>query len=349
MGVALGLAAALIAPAALRAAEVRKESSRELPAEGIRGLRVQNPAGLIEIRGETRPDFLLEAHYRLRADKESFAKELLDRMDLGVEEKAGRLVVFATFDGEALGSRRWTVLRETQTRVDILVRSPKEMGVEAGVTGGELRVQDLEGDAELSATSGDVEVLRLGGDLLLNVTSGDVRLDEIGGRVNATSTAGRIIARQIGASAWLQSLSGDVFVADVDGDLDIQNLTGGISARNVEGALSVNSSSGEITLELPGGPVRANSSSGNITLRTLAPAGQSLNMASSSGLVEVILLESSSFDLDLNTSTGSIRCRVPLDLQDVSRRNLRAIMGRGGPALQVVTASGDIRILQQEE
>jgi len=346
--IALSLMLAAASPRA-RADELRRDLTRDHPAAGIERMEIQNPAGLIEVLGEPREDFSFEIRFRLSGRKGVDTQSLLDRLGLAMESANGLLKVTPTFEGKALGGSLWGPLQDVRLRVDIVARSPRRMALTAAVTSGDLRIQDLEGDAALSATSGEAAVNRLGGDLMLTSTSGDLELQDLKGRVDVTTTTGDIVLRRMARNVWVHSLSGDINVEGVTGDLDVNNVNGDVAVDDVGGKTTLASSSGQILAEACAGALQINSSSGNITVISEGGAGQTLRLVSASGSVEVLLGAQAAFNLDLNTATGSIRCRLPLEVRDVSRRNLAAVLGGGGKPLKVVTATGDIRILRQED
>ena len=71
-----------------------------------------------------------------------------------------------------------------------------------------------------------------------------------------------------------------------------------------------------------------------------------VNIDTSSGDVDIVLFDVDSVEVDLRTSTGVIKTKFPLVVEDASRRRLLARSGRGDLKIDVSTTSGDISVRQ---
>jgi len=331
------------------AKEVKRGEIREITAEGVKGLVVENMSGYLEVRGEERADIQLEIQYRVRSRKAERAERALSLLTLAAVRDGEWLRLGPRYDSEVPAGRVEELIRRVSVRIDILALVPEDIALEASVSSGDLKVLDLARGVQITTTSGDVEASRIEGYCDLSLTSGDLFIEDLTGDLTVHSTSGDVELRRVGGDVRVHSISGDVRAEKVGGGLNAQSNSGDLAAIGIEGDVTLASNSGSVLVEDAQGLLRANTSNGDITVLGAGHPGQALHLASSSGEIEVYLRQEASFYIDLNTTLGGIRCRLPLSIEDVSRRHLAGRMGGGESPLHVVTASGDIRIELMEE
>jgi hypothetical protein len=142
------------------------------------------------------------------------------------------------------------------------------------------------------------------------------------------STSGDIDVEGARAGGHLGAASGDIWVSDCVGDFSIGVASGDIEVEGVE-------VSGEVVV---------NTSSGDVTVHSVARGAVEVEIACSSGDIELVVAKGSSYHLELGTVSGGISCKVPLTVEKVSRRELRGDVGSGGGSVILSTSSGDIRV-----
>ncbi len=332
-----------------QAAETEKRAKHSHSAAGLSGLTLTNGVGMIEVRGETRDDIAVEILYQVRAKKIEEAESVIERFTLGMREDGDWLVIMPLFDGEDFGGRKPRGLGKVNLRIDILAKVPRDLRVTATVTSDLLRALDLTGGATLGATSGDINLERIEGDLVTTQTSGDLSLDTFDGILRANSTSGNMTLRDLRAEVTLVAISGEIDAKGVEGTLEINNKGGDILLQDIDGPATIVSSFGSVEVIEARDLLQVNTSSGEIFVVGVGYAGQAISLASSSGNIEVEVRPEAALNIGLNTSTGSIRARLPLEIDDVSRTRLLAKMNNGKDLLEIVTASGDIRIHIMED
>ena len=329
-------------------AEASRGEHRLLVSHDLVMLAVENPFGRLEVIGEDREDLALEVQYRVHARSGESARSLVAALSVELSDRDGWLRLQPAHDGRPLNGGSDKALRGAKLRLDLLLRAPAGLGLHAGVTGESLVVSGLTGDARLSATSGDIELSELGGAVDLTLTSGNVRGRDLGGPVKAIATSGNLEFNRVETDAELHSSTGWIRSHDIAGDLHIESLTGDIRVDGVDGDLRVISTSGDLDIRGTMGDVRVNSAGGTVSLFTLGPVPEGrerrVRITSSSGDVILGLRPDAGYHLDLATDMGAIRVRLPLVVEDITRRHLAGRMGDGRGQLQVVTATGDIRI-----
>lgn len=89
------------------------------------------------------------------------------------------------------------------------------------------------------------------------------------------------------------------------------------------------------------GSVRVGSSSGDVTLSLHGPVF-GVDVGTSSGDIHIDLDPAVRCALDLQTSSGSLRVGLPLEMSHVSRRSLTGTIRGGKAPVALRTTSGDI-------
>jgi len=348
---ALALLAGALAAAA-GAGEFKRNETRSFSVTPLASLEIRNPSGLVEVIGEDREDLHLDVLYRVRGRDAERAMALMELLGVSMaadEERADRVLVVPTLEERPLFSRDATPPRGYSVRVDLKLRVPRDVAVEAAVTSGRLEARDLAGGAVLGATSGEVQAERLSGTLIFNLTSGDLDLKDLRGPLEIAITSGALRLEDHEGDALITCFGGDMDLRDIAGDLTVSSISGSITVNDVTGRLRANTTSGDISIRRAEGSVWLRTSSGSLEVFDAGREGQSLDLASSSGDIHVTLRETASLRVDVTTAIGAIRCRLPLEIETITRKRLIGVLGGGKEDARIETASGDIRILGTED
>ncbi|MCL4523282.1 MAG: DUF4097 domain-containing protein [Acidobacteria bacterium] len=267
---------------------------------------VSGPAGQVHIRGEFRVQtFLFGGTQRRMEDL---------RANPPIEQHGN--IINVGRDKQRLRNitinYRITVPQETLLRArsgsgDVLVRG-LHGPITVGTGSGNVTVENIGDEVEATTGSGDVRATDVAGPLEATTGSGDMQLTSIRGAIRTRTGSGNVIISRPGDRAQASTGSGDVRVSDAAADLRLST------------------SSGDLTIE------------GN-------PSAQSYwDLQTSSGEIRIDVSDSASFRLDARTSSGYLDTKIPLTIEEKSRKSLRARAGSGAARIQAETTSGDIRI-----
>ena len=182
---------------------------------------------------------------------------------------------------------------------------------------GAIRVEDIEGNANLRSSNGQIRVTRLAGDL------------------EAATSNGRIEVRDLDGSANVHTSNGTIDADAQHGGFEASTSNGRIEARLMNPAVSrpvrLESSNGHIELTLDGREipeVRARTSNSTVVVYLPASANVRVQARTTHGSV------TSEFD-DLRTEGG----RRP--------RELSGTIGSGGRLIDLDSTNGSIKILRR--
>lgn len=122
------------------------------------------------------------------------------------------------------------------------------------LSSGDLRLDDVTGDATLESASGDQTVKHVGGSLRITTASGDIRVGDVTSDVIADAASGDITIRAAGGSASVKTASGDIEVGTLrSGEARINSASGDVAVGVLAGTgvwLDVNTAAGKTRNEL---------------------------------------------------------------------------------------------------
>lgn len=181
-------------------------------------------------------------------------------------------------------------------------------------------------------------------------------------RVKSDTGSGSMTIDGVAEIVKADSGSGSVTLSNISGGAVADTGSGSIRANGIAGAFEGDTGSGSITLTQSGpGDVRVSTGSGSIELHNIdgalhARAGSgrirvdgrqrgTWDLDTGSGSVQIDLPDDAAFQLDAESSSGSIVIDHPVMVQGkISKRHIRGDVRGGGDLLRIDTSSGGIRV-----
>lgn len=220
--------------------EHRAERNLDLDAGAFATLALRAGAGDLDIRGE--PGL---ATIEVRGTACASEAEWLEEIQLVQRTEGDRVIVEARIPDQEQTS--W--FGNSYRRLDLRVRMPARMLLDAADTSGDLQLTGVAG-ATVTDTSGDLEVDAIAGELRITDTSGDIEVSDVGGTLHVVAdSSGDIEAEGIGGDALIEvDSSGDITLRQVRGDARVRlDSSGGIRFTDIDGSATVGTdSSGSI-------------------------------------------------------------------------------------------------------
>jgi hypothetical protein len=211
--------------------------------------------------------------------------------------------------------------------IDYDITVPAVTTLKAKSGSGDVSVEGLSRDADLSSGSGDLHASRLAGAVSASTGSGDVRLESTGA-VRISTGSGDIVAVDVKGAATAKTGSGEVRLelAGTDAaNVSVTGASGDVRISGARGTLTVQTASGDVSVEgAPGGAWSVTTASGDVTLSLPAAAA---------------------FSLDARSTSGHIESSAPVTMTGTtSGHEMRGEVRGGGPRLELRTVSGSISI-----
>lgn len=190
---------------------------------------------------------------------------------------------------------------------------------------------------------------------------------------HVTSSNGSIVLQGVLGPARLRTTNGSIRVSDSEGGLDAHTSNADIELTDVKGDIVARTSNAHIRAENLKGPLEASTSNSSITasfaqvpfsrsvrLETSnagvdlalpwtfgAPSGPGVRVSTSNGQITVRLPSSVNAQVLARTNNSSITSDFEMKLQGEARKNhLDAVIGSGGPLLDLSTSNAAIRLLK---
>jgi DUF4097 and DUF4098 domain-containing protein YvlB len=162
----------------------------------------------------------------------------------------------------------------------------------------------------VSATNGPVKVADVDGPVFLKTSFGPIEAERVRGALTAENASGAVSATSVGGSAKVSTSFGPVVLREVDGRLDVTNKSGSVEAWP-----------------------------------TVRPGTCHDVLLSTSFSPMVVHLPDTGYAVAARTTFGRIQADVPITASGtIDADSVSGTIGRGGCALQLTNASGDIRI-----
>jgi DUF4097 and DUF4098 domain-containing protein YvlB len=347
-----------------------REFSGTAPA--ARRLRV-NAHGPVSVQAGSASNISFSVRVSVRARTEVEARNVMQRYNVRLSSQ-GEWVVLTAPGGPIIS----TVTVKTP-RLEQVVVSTSDGGVEAS---------GVDGTLDVDTGAGDLTIDRIGGDCKLVTGGGDVKVGSIGGGLRCSTGAGRVQVGSVRGGAILETFGGDISANEIGGILRAETGGGGIhiiragaavSASTGGGQIIIDSANGIVTARNMAGPVKVGAASGvqcesgtgginvsnisggmrvstalgNIMASLLAGRLADSYLASGNGDITVFIPSNVGVNVRAQNDLADSTRRINVDFPGVRvRRQGRLIVAEGpvnggGPLLQISASVGTIFIRKQ--
>jgi len=155
-----------------------------------------------------------------------------------VEYADGRLLVKAP-----RRLREWSP-RSDGGSIDVELELPAGSDLNGHTAAGGFRCTGSLGRCELKSSAGAISVDRAAGAKL--VTAGDIRVERVTGDAELTTATGDVRAGEIEGSAVIKNSNGDTRIGEVGGDLRVKAANGDIVVERSNGSVTAKTANGRI-------------------------------------------------------------------------------------------------------
>jgi hypothetical protein len=131
--------------------------------------------------------------------------------------------------------------------VDVAIELPSGSAVSAEMQVGDFRCAGRLGECRIKTSVGNVRLERTG-PLRLHTSTGQVTIDGIAGNAEISTGSGRVQIGDIDGSAVVKNSNGETTIGAVTGDVRVRAANGAISVDRAGGSVDAKSSNGNIRL-----------------------------------------------------------------------------------------------------
>jgi DUF4097 and DUF4098 domain-containing protein YvlB len=191
---------------------------------------------------------------------------------------------------------------------DIEVNDRLSGTVTAATAGGDIDINQVDGEVQLRTSGGDISARDVLGNAEFKTSGGDIEVGDVKGELNAHTSGGDITVGTVENDLDAKTAGGDIEVGDVGGFADVSTAGGDVRLGKVSGTADVRTAGGDIELLSASGRVTARTAGGDIVLEDITG---SIEAETAGGDIVVQLVPSGNKDSRFETAGGDIELYIP--------------------------------------
>lgn len=321
---------------------------------------IDNARGNTRITGIESEEVRVTGTKTIRAMSREDADRDDKRSDFQLVKEGDTIIVRTNLDRVSSGP---------QMRANLEIQVPKGARVETKGRYGDIDLENVGGDVEISSENAGVRLNNVGGNVradlrrsdIIRATNvkgnvevkgrgDDVEIESIGGTVSVNgSYSGDLTFRQIARQLRFEGPSTNLRVEKVAGTLRFAG--GAMTGSDVTGPLVLRAKSKDVELSGFTDTIDVDVERGDITLRPSGTAFGKMEAKTNAGEIELILPTAARFELAAKTRRGEIENDYGSPLLKKSEERGGTLSGNvgGGPRLQLETDRGEIRVRKSDD
>jgi len=334
------------APALAGVAPRREQSTQDVPATGLRAVRIVNPRGEVVIQPSADDQVHVTALKLVRANSNSEADRMSRELRVDTRVAEGQFVVEVHYpSSQSIRIGFWDLFSDFEVpsaEVRIGVQLPPGLAVQVRCVSGDIHSHDIAGPQTLESTSGDIDVVAPAGAVAITSTSGDVTGEDLAATTIRT-VSGDVEIRGTRGPLDTHSTSGDISIRGARDSLLVGTVSGDVNVSEAPRGLEVSTTTGEIVAKRVAMRATVAASSGGVDLGLTAPLDRA-QVTTSSGDIHVALGPGVGGQVEMRTSNGSLETQAAIQVGSFTRRVITGRVGQGNAVIQLRSASGDIHL-----
>jgi len=311
-------------------------------------VNVQNPRGDVTVTPSTDGQLHLSAHEVVHTTSDKDVQKAFDEVRPQITTSGSGLII--------------NVPGRSGASVDLTLAVPEGSFLTVNAGHGDVSVEGLKGNADVTDQQGDVKFDGMAGDVHARMNDGDFSAHAIGGQVflnghaddvTLSEVKGQVVLdgeffgdthlEQMGGSIHFHSTRTDMDLTKLGGDLtmDSDDLT----ANQTGGPLRIVTRSKNIELTQATGDIHIENSDGDVNVSAAAPLGNVEIMNRTGGLV-LTVPENASFSVTGSTTNDDdLETDFPLQVAtNGDQKQLSGTVGGGGVKLDLTTTHGNLEL-----
>ncbi|MGC2162350.1 MAG: DUF4097 family beta strand repeat-containing protein [Silvibacterium sp.] len=253
---------------------------------------VQNPRGDVTVTASTDDQIHLQAHEAVHTSSDKDAEKAFDAIHPQITTAGSGLIV--------------SVPQHRGAEVSLTLSVPETTFVTVNADHGDVSVEGLKNNADVTAGQGDVKFDGMTGDVHARMSNGDFSAHAIGGQVFLNGHAEDVTLSEIKGQAVLDGeFFGDTHLEQMSGSVHFHSSRTAIDMPKLGGDLTLDSD--DLTANQTGGPLRIVTRSKNIEL---TQAAGDIHIENSDGDVNVTAAAPLG-NVEIMNHTGELTLTVP--------------------------------------
>jgi DUF4097 and DUF4098 domain-containing protein YvlB len=309
---------------------------------------ITDPRGDVTLTPSTDGQLHVRAHQMVHRTSDEEAKRIFSELKPTVETSSAGAVI--------------TVPEKEGARVDLTVELPAASYATITAEHGDVTADGINGGVQVTDESGDVKLDDLAGDAEGHMSHGDFSAHNVRGKVIVDGSGDDVTLSEIQGAATINGdFFGDIHVEQMSGSvhyqssmttLDIPRLAGSLtldksdlSISRALGPVRVIAKSKDIDLSQIAGDAHIEDSDGDVDVVAASPLGN-VQITDHTGNVIVTMPEDANFSVTGSTSGDeAVRTDFPLHMStEGDRQTLDGSVGHGGVKLELETEHGNLEL-----
>ena len=316
------------------------------PAAGT--VNVQNPRGDVTVTPSTDGQLHLTAHQVVHTTSDKEVQKAFDEVRPQITTSGAGLSV--------------NVPGRSGASVDLTLAVPEGSFLTVNAGHGDVSVEGLKGNADVTDGQGDVKFDGMGGDVHARMSDGDFSAHEIGGQVFLNGHADDVTLSEVKGQVvldgeffgdtHLEQMGGSIHFHSTRTDMDLPKLGGDLTldsddltANQTGGPLRIVTRSKNIELTQATGDIHIENSDGDVNVTAAAPLGNVEIMNRTGGLVLTVPANASFAVTGNTTSDDDLETDFPLQVTtNGDEKQISGTVGSGGVKLDLTTTHGNLEL-----
>ena len=191
------------------------------------------------------------------------------------------------------------------------IKLPKNFNPETHTSGGNIKLEGLNGNPNLKTSGGNIYVKNSSGNIRTNTSGGEIRVENVSGSMKLSTSGGNISANNF------------------NGNFDARTSGGNIKLAGNDSKIYAETSGGDIKLDYKGQNkgIELNTSGGDIDINLPADINAAANLSSSGGRIScdfkgnnAVKVSSSKFEADINNGGNPLYAKTSGGDIEVSKK-----------------------------
>ncbi len=263
------------------------KESIELSIPGNPGMAVSliHSFGDIIVRKGANDAVRITGEKRVTAHNDELAQEFIDRMELRVSDRSGRVVIETFYPTEDMSRsdrkriKNFGISYSIDVPENVVLSVRNEFGdIDMDGVSGELTVvngfgkvnaRNLTGTVELNNRFGATSAVELTGDALIRSEHGALNIRSVRGDLIAQTSFGTIEADDVRGTARINNSHSSIVARNISGGVDIETSFSSVTCSNIGGRAVLRNSHGLVRADNIGGDTDISTKFGGVSVKTI--------------------------------------------------------------------------------
>jgi DUF4097 and DUF4098 domain-containing protein YvlB len=228
---------------------------------------------------------------------------------------------------------------------DITIKGKLTGKVNGHTSGGDIRIDYVNGDVEMETSGGDITAKDIMGDLKLETSGGDIETGWVDGEASLRTAGGDIRVNGVGKNLKASTAGGNITFGEIRGTAEVSTAGGNIKGKKSGNKITMKTAGGNIELSEGWSSTVAKTAGGDIVMSKI---NGSIEAKTAGGDVEVELFPEATGHSVLSTAGGKVVLMIPENAKATIDAEIR-IEGRWKSRINEYSIRSDFKANSEEK